>query len=118
MPDFHVFYYRHRTGEMIDSYAPKPMPRAHILPLAHHILEDTGDFIGLLDEDDGLLQFMVLARDPQDPRPIRLDMPAMNRQGAFTQQLSPNELTAILQSLPDKLTIDAVCGGVGGVATS
>lgn len=117
MPHFHVFYYQHRTGEMIDSYAPQPIPRDRILPLAHHILKDTGDFIGLLDDDDRLLQFMMLTRDPADPQPIRLDMPAGNQQGAYIKQVSTDELATILRRLPDKLTIDAVCG-MGDVATS
>ena len=110
MSDFHVFYYRHRTGDMIDSYDPKPMPLVRIVDLAHYVLENTGDFLGLVDDDEGLMQFMVLAHDRDDGRPIRLEIPDMIRHGYYTKQVSSGELMKILQHLPAKLTIDAVPG--------
>ncbi len=81
MPDFYVFYCRHRTGDIISSYAPEPMSLARIVDLAVDVLENTGDFLGLVDEDEGLLQVMYLARGAEDERPIRLEIRDMARHG-------------------------------------
>lgn len=110
MPDFLVFYYRHRTGDMIDSFDPQPMPLMQIVALAGNVLENTGDFLGLVDDDDGLMQFMYLAQDVQDKRPIRMEIPDMAHQGYYTRNLSIGELSTVLRGLPDKLTVHAVPG--------
>ena len=110
MPDFHVFYLRQRTGDMIDSYDPKPMKLAHIVDLASNVLEGTGDFLGLVDDDEGLLQMMYLARHEGDERPIRLEIPDIAHCGCHTKQVSPTEMPEVLRRLPGKLSRDAVPG--------
>lgn len=110
MPDFHVFYCRHRTGQSIDSYDPQPMPLARIVDLALDVLENTGDFLGLVDDDEGLLQFMYLARDEGDQQPIRMEIPDMARHGNYMRQVSSRELPDILRHLPARLSRDAVPG--------
>lgn len=110
MPDFHVFYCRHRTGESIDSYDPEPMPLARIVDLAIDVLENTGDFLGLVDDDQGLLQFMYLARDEGDERPIRVEIPDMARHGYYTRQVSSDELPDVLRHLPKRFSVDAIPG--------
>lgn len=110
MPDFYVFYCRHRTGDIISSYAPEPMSLARIVDLAVDVLENTGDFLGLVDEDEGLLQVMYLARGAEDERPIRLEIPDMARHGAYTKQVSRGELADVLRRLPERLSAEAVPG--------
>lgn len=110
MPDFHVFYCRQRTGDSIDSYRPEPMPLRHIVDLALDVLKNTGDFLGLVDDDQGLLQFMYLAREEGDARPIRVEIPDMARHGTYTRQLSPCELPDVLRRLPKRLSKDTVPG--------
>lgn len=110
MPDFHVFYCRQRTGDTIDSYDPEPMSLARIVDLAGTVLENTGDFLGLVDDDEGLLQFMYLAREEGDERPIRMEIRAMARLGCYTRQVSSGEMLDVLRHLPSKLSVDAVAG--------
>lgn len=109
-PDFHVFYCHQRTGCSIDSYDPEPMQLGHIVDLVTDVLENAGDFLGLVDDDQGLLQFMVLARDDDDDRPIRMEMPDMARHGCYMKQVSAGEVIDVLHRLPSKLSVDAVPG--------
>jgi len=95
---------------MIDSYDPKPMTLSHIVDLATYVLERTGDFLGLVDDDEGLLQLMYLARYDDDERPIRLEVPDMAQHGYYTKQVSPHELPRVLRGLPKKLSASAIPG--------
>ncbi len=110
MSGFHVFYCRQRTGDIIDSYEPRLMPLSYIVELAALVLEGTGDFLGLVDDDEGLLQLMYLARHEDDERPIRLEVPDMARHGYYTKQLSQYELPDVLRGLPERLSANAVPG--------
>ncbi len=104
--DFHVFYCHQRTGCTIDSYHPEPMPLARIEDLVADVLENTGDFLGLVDDDQGLLQFLVLADN--DDRPIRMEMPDLACQSCYARQVSAGEVIDVLRRLPQKLSLEAV----------
>ncbi|MGH1480117.1 MAG: hypothetical protein ACRBM6_15585 [Geminicoccales bacterium] len=110
MPDFHVFYYRHRTGQSIDSYHPKPMPLPRILELALQVLENTGDFLGLVDDREGLLQFIYMADNEGDERPIRMEITDPAHQDCQTKRVSQSEMLDVLHRLPARFSIDAVPG--------
>ena len=92
MPDFHVFYCRHRTGEEIASYAPAPMEAARIAALAGNVLEENGDFLGVVDDDDSVLQFIYLARSEGDKQPIRMEIPDVQRRENLIRHISNAEL--------------------------
>ena len=85
MSDFHVFYCRQRTGEEIASYAPAPVATDRIAALAGDVLEENGDFFGLVDDDDSVLQFIYLARNEDDARPIRMEIPDLRKPGRSDQ---------------------------------
>ncbi len=115
MPDFHVFYCRNSTGDGIASHAPSPMEIERIAMLAGDVLEANGDFLGLVDDDDCVLQFMYLARADGDQQPIRMELPAIQKGESVVRHISSAELLDLLQSLPDKLTVD-VTKSVGVLA--
>ncbi len=106
MSDFHVFYCRQRTGEEIASHAPAPMETDRIAALAGDVLEENGDFLGLVDDDDSVLQFIYLARGEGDARPIRMELPDMQRQDNLIRHISNVELFELLKNLPDRLTME------------
>ncbi|MDH3658595.1 MAG: hypothetical protein OEU92_00980 [Alphaproteobacteria bacterium] len=108
MPDFHVFYYRNRTGDQIASHAPAPMGVDGIAALAGDVLEENGDFLGLVDDDDSVLQFIYVARSDVDQRPIRMEIPDVRKKGNLIRHISNAELFDLLQNLPDRLTADIV----------
>jgi hypothetical protein len=108
MPEFHVFYCCRRTGEGIASHAPAPLERDQIAALAIQVLEENGDFIGLVDDDDSVLQFIYLARTESDRQPIRMEIPDLHQRQNLIRHISNAELRALLQSLPDKLTTDVI----------
>ncbi|MEM7041780.1 MAG: hypothetical protein AAF543_03105 [Pseudomonadota bacterium] len=108
MPDFHVFYGRQRTGDGIASHAPAPMPLERITTLASAVLEENGDFLGLVDEDDSVLQFIYLARDAADQRPIRMEIPNLQTRENLIRHISNAELADLLRNLPDRLTTDVI----------
>lgn len=110
MPDFHVFYYRQRTGQSIDSHCPEPMPLSRILELALHVLENTGDFLGLVDDRNGLLQFMYLVDDEGDEWPIRMEITDPAYQDCQTRRVSQSEMLDVLRRLPARFSIDEVPG--------
>lgn len=115
MPGFHVFYCRHRTGDGIASHAPTPMEMDRIAELARDVLEQNGDFLGLVDEDDSVLQFMYLARREGDERPIRMEIPDVRDKRNLIKHISNAELFDLLKNLPDKLTTDVITKA-GGIA--
>jgi hypothetical protein len=108
MPDFHVFYCRHRTGDYIDSYRPAPIDASRIADLASNVLEENGDFLGLVDDDDSVLQFIYLERTEDDQQPIRMEIPDVRRKENLIRHISNAELFELLRNLPDRLTIDVI----------
>ena len=108
MSGFHVFYCRHRTGDGIASHAPAPMPLDRIAALASDVLEENGDFLGLVDENESVLQFIYLARGDHDSRPIRMEIPDVARKQSLIRHISNIELSRLLENLPDRLTTDVV----------
>lgn len=108
MSDFYVFYCRHRTGDEIASHAPVPMAMDRIAALAGDVLEENGDFLGLVDGDDCVLQFIYLASSEDDARPIRMELPDVQRRQDLIRYISNVELCEILNNLPDQLTIDVM----------
>ncbi|MGI9492271.1 MAG: hypothetical protein ACR2QF_07740, partial [Geminicoccaceae bacterium] len=66
--------------------------------------------LGLVDDDEGLLQMMYLARHEDDERPIRLEIPDLAHHGYYTKQVSPTEVQEVLRRLPGKLSAAAVPG--------
>lgn len=115
MSDFHVFYCRNRTGDSIASHAPSPMEIERITTLAGDVLEENGDFLGLVDDDDCVLQFMYLARADGDQQPIRMELPAVQKGENVVRHISSAELLDLLQNLPAKLSAD-VTQSVGALA--
>lgn len=108
MQIFHVFYCCHRTGQAIDSFDPQPMRLAQIVGIATDVLECTGDFLGLIDREDRLLQFIHLARSDDDERPIRMEFSDHFRHACHERHLSAVELQDILQHLPKRLSVDMI----------
>jgi len=108
MPGFQVFYCRHRTGDGIASHAPAPMKVERIAALADVVLEENGDFLGVVDDDDRVLQFIYIARRERDPWPIRMEMPDMCRGQSVIRHLSNADVFDLLRSLPEKITADVV----------
>ncbi len=118
MPDFHVFYCRHRTGDYIDSYKPAPIDASRLPDLASNVLEENGDFLGLVDDDDSVLQFMYLARTEDDQQPIRMEIPDVRRKESLIRHISNAELSELLRNLPDRLTTDVFTQPCSGAARS
>lgn len=110
MSDFHVFYCRHRTGDFIDSHKPTPIDASRIADLASNVLEDNGDFLGLVDDDDSVLQFIYAARSEDDRQPIRMEIPDLCTKENLIRYISNTELFELLRDLPDKLTADIISG--------
>ena len=104
MSDFHVFFYHHRSGQAISAYKPAPMPLERIKRLADHVLTENGDFFGLVDRDDCVLQFIYLKRSEYDDRPIRMEMPEAGLWGSRIKHISNTELERLLEHLPDALS--------------
>jgi|GEM_PF-4239794 len=115
MPDFHVFYCRHRTGDGIASHAPAPMGIERIATLAGDVLEQNGDFLGLVDDDDCVLQFIYLARAENDQQPIRMELPTVCQGKNSVWHISNAELFKLLRNLPEKLSTDLI-KNVGAIA--
>jgi len=82
------------------------MPLERIADLANHVLSEEGDFLGLVDSGDCVLQFMVLKRSDDDERPIRMEMPEANLRGSHIRYISNAELFDLLKNLPEQLTTD------------
>lgn len=106
MHRFQVFFCHHRSGRAIASHDPLPMPLDHIAALACDVLSEDGDFLGLVDRCDCVLQFMVLKRSEHDERPIRMEMPEANLKECHIRHISNTELALLLKNLPEKLTTD------------
>lgn len=106
MSDFHVFYCRQRTGDYIDSYKPAPIETSQLADLAINVLEENGDFFGLVDDDDSVLQFIYLARTEDDEQPIRMEIPNMHQKDSRIRHISNAELFELLRNLPERLSTE------------
>lgn len=118
MSGFHVFYCHQRTGEVIASHAPMLVKTEHIAALAGDVLEQNGDFFGLVDDDDCVLQFMYLPRLVGEDQSIRMEMTDICREESVIKHISDLELFELLLNLPEKLTIDAITKVGVSLATS
>lgn len=112
-PQFRVFYCHNATGDAIAASAPEPIASDRIPSLANDVLEDIGDFLGLIDGDGGVLQFIYVADPGEDDRPIRMDMPDRSRRSNLIRRVSEVELYELLSDLPCRLTPDRIDGEAG-----
>ena len=103
--NFKVFFSCHSTSNRVDSQNPIVHDKSICIDLALQMLQDDGDFYGLIDDNNRAIQFIV---NPDSS--ISMDIPIPEKQGSFTKIVSKEEVVDTLDSIKNPMDIHSIKG--------
>ena len=92
--ELRVFYTCYESGETVESRAPIAAAREDIIAIARRVLRGDGDFLGLVDQQDGTLQLMREA----DGR-VWMEIPVPAEGGSYGKHVELGEVEATLAGI-------------------
>jgi len=100
-----VFYCCYASDSRVPSANPVAVEKDDVVVLVNRVLQSPHDFFGIVDAEQRVLQlyYEVSGR-------IWVEIPDAKEQGAYGKHITFDELSALLLSLPECLTVDSVPG--------
>lgn len=102
---FTYFYTDYTTDKHIRSDEPQSATLAEIIECMKTLLQEPDNFIGIVDEQDVTLQFMV-----DDDGSIIVDLPVNDKNGSFTKSADLDACIAIVNAIGDGIVLDNIEG--------
>ena len=102
---YRQFYCRNATSDSIEGGSAEPVDRYSSVSTALQILQDPGDFYGIVDDREVTLQFMV---EPEGD--VWVEVPCPQERGSYGRRISFSEIEPILLSLSGALSKDCIEG--------
>ncbi|WP_415896506.1 hypothetical protein [Neptuniibacter sp. QD57_21] len=102
---FKFFYTDYSTDKHIRSDEAVSETIENVIEHMQSMLKEPDNFIGLIDENNLMLQFMV-----EDDGSILVDVPMHERKGSFTKHADLNESIEIVRSLNDEIVWEEIDG--------
>lgn len=100
------FYYTdYATDKHIRSDAAVTEPLENIIDYMQRILHEPDNFIGIIDENNLMLQFMV-----EDDGSILVDLPMHDRKGSYTKTADLNESIKLVSALSGPIELEQIAG--------
>lgn len=97
-----LFYTCQSTGDDVLPYKAE-FNRNKVVELAHNVLKESDDFIGITDSHDTTVQFYFY-----DDANIMVDMPSPKEDGSYSKFITLDDIESIILSLPDIFTKDCI----------
>jgi len=95
---YKVFYTSHSRQESASSTAPRLLDAEQLEALALRILADEDDFLGVIDNDDRIIQFMRSSADE-----LLVELPDFDARESLQCRLSTEQALELLRYLPGRL---------------
>ena len=100
-----LFYTDYSKDEHVRSDEAKDSTLEEIVECMNKLLHEPDNFIGLIDAEDTMLQFMV-----EDDGSICVDSPVDDKNGSFTKNATLKESVEIVQAIQTAINLDAIKG--------
>jgi hypothetical protein len=91
---YRIFYSCESSRDHVPNDKPVSYPLDTIIDMAMQLLQDDGDFLGILNEADVCVQFMALGGGM-----IEIDIPDPPRRGSHSKSIRENELEAQVKNV-------------------
>ena len=100
------FYYTdYSTDKHIRSDEAVSESLDNIIGQMNSLLQEPDNFIGIIDENNVMLQFMV-----EDDGSICVDIPMHDQKGSLTKSANLNECISLVDSLQENILIEQIEG--------
>lgn len=91
---YRIFYNCESSGDFVPHDQPVSYPLDTIIDMALQLLQDDGDFLGILNEADVCVQFMALGGGM-----IEIDIPDPPKRGSHSKSINESELEAQVKNV-------------------
>ena len=102
---FKLFYTDYTQDQHVRSDEAKPADVQQIIDCMNTRLHEEDNFIGLVDDKEVMLQFMV-----EEGGSLTVDVPVHDRRGSFAKSADLEACIDIVQSLGNTIDINKIAG--------
>lgn len=102
---FKLFYTDYSKDKHVRSDEAVTETLENITELMQSLLHEEDNFIGIIDDDNVMLQFMV-----DEDGSLIVDLPMHDQKGSFTKKADLNECISIVNSLQGKIDKEQIEG--------
>lgn len=103
--NFKIFYADYAEDQHISSDEAQSASLVDIVECMHNLLAEPDNFIGLIDSNDVMLQFMV-----EEDGAILIDAPVNDRNGSFMKSAKLSECIEVVRGLRATIEIEKIPG--------
>ncbi len=102
MHNYQLFFTDYFGDEIAAEHA-KPASKAEILDIMQRILTESDNFLGIVDQTDTTLQFMV-----NQDLSIYVDIPVMAKKGSYSKNVALIEALDIVEQLQALINMEQI----------
>ena len=102
---FKLFYTDYVKDQHLRSDEAEPATVENIIDCMNKLLHEPDNFVGIIDSDDVMLQFMV-----EESSEICIDVPIHDRKGSFMKSTDLNECIGVVTALEEKIVLEDIEG--------
>ena len=102
---YKYYFTDYERDQHIKSDEAKTISLGDVIGIMNKVLTDPDNFVGLIDTNDVMLQFMV-----EESGDITVDIPLHERKGSFVKTTNLDEALAIVNALKSSIDAKAITG--------
>lgn len=102
---FKLFYTDYSEDKHLRSDEAEPITLEKIIENMNSLLHEPDNFIGIIDSNEAMLQFMV-----ENTGTICIDAPIEERKGSFTKSTDLSECIEIVGALQKNIVLEQIDG--------
>ncbi len=102
---FKLFYTDYSNDKHVRSDDAQSATLEEIIDCMKGLLYEEDNFVGIIDSDDVMLQFMV-----EDTGKICIDIPIHDRKGSFTRSTDLDECIQVVNALQNAIVMEDIKG--------
>ena len=100
-----IFFADYCEDKILEARDARESSKEDILHSMDCVLHMPRNFLGIIDEDDATLQFMV-----NDDRTIHVDVPIPAEQGSYSKTAELKECLEIVQNIRERIVMQEIDG--------
>jgi hypothetical protein len=100
-----LFFTDYGDDESLDAADARVAGKDEILHTMESVLQVPRNFVGVIDENDGTLQFMV-----NNDKTIRVDLPFPEDRGSYVKTCDLSECLDLVRSIRDRIKKEEIHG--------
>src|SRR5262245_12050644 len=100
-----IYFTDYGADESLDAKDARAAAKDEILQTMESVLRMPRNFVGVIDENDGTLQFMV-----NSDNTIRVDLPYPDDRGSYVKTADLDECLELVRSIRDRIKKEEIRG--------